>query len=943
MPKRKSSRRYLERAKKKRTTCSKNKGAKKKVVGNRKAKAKLKNGMKPNKKQVAGIQRRVFPMSQTYLEPLIGKEEVAFHESKYAPQELTWDQFFESNGQNQEKSYPEETTVGVRDNYFSGGGSKVNLITQKETLTDFIISLPRDFLLFYKNILKALSKFVYEEAFLFGQMVQWNLETMGRAPLRIVGGILLLVLFGLSIFEKILSPLIKLVVRFVEFASWSCQNYCYVLRRIYGRIFRFFRRDVFVKPQPPLGWGRAVAAFIGICLAIILPFQSYLYLTKLKKTQGLVLGAATSAYEHLQNAEQATTGFDFGQAHQEFKIANQDFNSAKDELNQLDFLISGMLKVLPQGISANHLLEAGQAVAAAGEHLMYGLNFMITGTEQALTTEQGQETEVYKTDLATKLLTLEQSLDQAYPLITSARYNLQEVAQDAIPEANQESFKKIKDKVEQLEAAIGKLRSFTLVLGEILGVHGSRRYLVIFQNEAEIRPTGGFIGSFALIDVAQGNIKKLEIPGGGPYDLQGSLLKRVAPPRPLQKINGLWQLQDANWFPDFPTSAEKIIWFYENSGGPSVDGVIALNSGLVSDLLEIIGPIEMLEYGKVIDAQNFQQETQLAVEVEYDREENKPKQFIADLTPKLLNSLLTISVEQAFQLLTLIDKSLSEKRVLFYFLNPELQEEVCSRDWAGQIKSIGPEDDYLFVVNTNIGGGKTDNVIEQKIYHQTEISAIDGRIINTVTIQRTHKGVGEDIFLSQENINYIRVYVPRGSVLLEGQGFTPLGPGHFRDLEENIEEDIDLKEIEGQVLVDELTGTRITNEFGKTVFGNWIILEPGETAICKFRYRLPFTFNLYSDASESSGDGLLTKISQKLNPTLTASAYTLLVQKQPGSKYDQLESSLIFPADLSVSWLYPIDESIGQYKNSIKFKSILNTDKYFGAVLRPLSSRPSEE
>lgn len=873
-------------------------------------------------------------------------ERISSLTTNHQVRELTWDQFFDNVSSGGGERIPAVSAGSFRD-----GELKVDFTDPKPTIKSFLISLPRDFIIFYKNFSQnvsdffvALFNFIIDKIILFGEICLWIVETFGRAPFRIIGRALLSTLFLLSFLERVLSPLFGILLYLTDFVFRGLRNYGYVLRGIYWRIFGIGRRGlsalvrapenlaIFLKPQPPVGWSRVVVSFILVCMIIVLPFQTYTYFLKFKTTQGLVLGAATSAYEQLQQAQEATSVFDFGGANEAFKKANQNFTSANEELEQLNFLITALSNVIPQGAIAKKLLQAGQDIAQAGECLTFGLDFLVTQKNQLINVNVGSEVNAPESDLAEKLIFFQEKLDESYPKINNAKKLLDEVSPEIIPKDNQENFVEIKSKVERLQFLIEKLHSFVCILNEVIGVSGPRRYLVIFQNEAELRPTGGFIGSFALIDVTRGQVKKMEIPGGGPYDLKGSLLKRVAPPKPLQRVNEVWQMQDANWFPDFPTSARKIIWFYENAGGPSVDGVIAITSGLVADLLKITGPLEMLEYNKVIDHNNFWEETQMAVEVEYDRQANRPKQFIADLTPKFLNKLLSGSTEETFQVLSIIDQALDDKRILFYFIDNEVQQKVIEKNWAGQIRGIGPYDDYLLVVNANIGSNKTDAVIEQKIFYETEISKDNGTVIDTVTIIRTHKGEAGNRFTGQENFSYMRVYVPFGSVLLETTGFTPLGPGNFRALDQRLEQDLDLQRIEGQALVDERTGTRITNEFGKTVFGNWIVLGPGETVACKLVYRLPFKLAVTVDDSRSQG-GIISAIREKLNPQFRAVLYTLLIQKQPGTASDNLAIKVSFPKGAGLRWLYPAEEATGQDENVVQFKSRLSADKYYGVIL----------
>ena len=147
------------------------------------------------------------------------------------------------------------------------------------------------------------------------------------------------------------------------------------------------------------------------------------------------------------------------------------------------------------------------------------------------------------------------------------------------------------------------------------------------------------MGSVAEVSFDRGSVKSIKVPPGGTYDIKGQLLAHVISPDPLHLINPHWQFQDSNWFPDFPTSARKMLWFWSKSGQPTQNGVISINASLVERILEITGPIDMPEYGKVIDKSNFMLETQKAVELEYDKQANTPKKFIGDLTQEMMKRL----------------------------------------------------------------------------------------------------------------------------------------------------------------------------------------------------------------------------------------------------------------------------------------------------------------
>ncbi|MDZ4230160.1 MAG: DUF4012 domain-containing protein, partial [Candidatus Veblenbacteria bacterium] len=395
----------------------------------------------------------------------------------------------------------------------------------------------------------------------------------------------------------------------------------------------------------------------------------------------------------------------------------------------------------------------------------------------------------------------------------------------------------VKAELKGLEQSLASVLALPDLLQQLLVVDNPRTYVVLFQNSTELRPTGGFAGSLALIEVASGEVRSVTIPGGGPYDYQGSLTRLVRPPEPLRLVRGTWQLQDANWFFDFPTSARKVLWFLAEAGGPEADGVIALTSDLVIALLRLTGPVELPLYDKVLTADNFMRETQAAVEIEYDRETNRPKQFIADLAPTLFTRLLELDSTGLVKLTALVEESLHQRAIQLYATDPELQATFTSQGWAGE---VAPSDlDYLAIVRTNIGGGKTDGVTREAIRHQVELSST-GDILVHLSLTRSHTGDPRDTFAGRPNVTYLRFYVPPGAVLLGTEGFTPPPSNYYRAVPSGAEFDTDLAAVEQERGWDTASGTRVTEEYNKTVFGNWLSLVPGETKTVRLSYQLPY-------------------------------------------------------------------------------------------------------
>ncbi|MDD5566929.1 MAG: DUF4012 domain-containing protein [Patescibacteria group bacterium] len=666
----------------------------------------------------------------------------------------------------------------------------------------------------------------------------------------------------------------------------------------------------FPKPRLRLEPARLkpLAIFVVVCLALVLPIFGFWGYQHLVELRGRIVNISIKAFDQLVLAGEAATESDYNLAQERFSDASDTFLLAEKELNRMGGTLFTLLKYIPfKGkvlASGEHLLEAGQAIALAGQD--------VTRVIELINPEVAAGQNLLAKNDLTKLLKDSRSLLQpARDRISEANKHLQEVEVSALPENYQSEMRRVRESLPLLQQDFDKFLTFSEVFYSLLGGEAPKRYLLIFQNNREMRATGGFIGSLALVDIDQGQLVKLEVPGGGSYDLQGQLKEHVISPGPLHLVNPHWYIQDANWFPDFPASAQKIMWFYEKSGGPTVDGIISLTPDVIIDLLKITGSIDMQEkYGVTVTSENFIDVTLNEVENEYDRATNQPKQFIADLVPVLLQKVFAGDQKQFFTILEAFSDALSNRDLLFYLGDEAAQKKINELDWAGEVKQTSG--DYLMVVNSNISGGKTDAVIDQTVSHEIEIKP-GGETIASVEITRVHNGLKDDPWTGVKNIDFLRLYVPRGSTLLEAEGFTQPDAKLFQWPADGYENDPDLTKIEGQVIIDERTGTRINDEFGKTVFGNWVQVEPGSSVTVKLVYRLPFTVRLDNVMNNSA-------------------PYSLLVQKQSGSFDSVFHSRIHYPDDYQITWQWPESSKLKSDDEGIILEDVLKNDIYFGVV-----------
>ena len=129
------------------------------------------------------------------------------------------------------------------------------------------------------------------------------------------------------------------------------------------------------------------------------------------------------------------------------------------------------------------------------------------------------------------------------------------------------------------------------VAPQLLGADRPRTYLLLFQNEDELRATGGFISAVGRVTIDAGKIISLTVEDS--YAVDDFTTPYPDPPAPMRDYMGidLWVFRDSNWSPDFPMAARQPISLYTQTRGGTIDGVIALNQQVVEALVDGLGPL----------------------------------------------------------------------------------------------------------------------------------------------------------------------------------------------------------------------------------------------------------------------------------------------------------------------------------------------------------------
>lgn len=648
-----------------------------------------------------------------------------------------------------------------------------------------------------------------------------------------------------------------------------------------------------------------------LMIILVAPGSANSYYQDIKLTKNKIAQDSTAGFLSLQNSTAALMQADLPTAQTAINDAMVSFSSAVQTMQNNHQFLQKIASVVPVLDSE---VKSRQALLLAGQKIAQGNTYFLKGIAQS-------QADTSST-LNIRLEIFNDHLSSAIPNYKEALAYLDTVNTDSLPLAYQGPFKEFKILFTAVLHDLQNLSSLNGAIKEIFGTQGQRRYLIVFQNPSELRPTGGFVGSIAVMDIKDGKVISLDVPAGGSYDLQGQLDQFIEPPTPLLLANKRWEFQDSNWFPDFSASAQKMMWFYRHSRNVTVDGVIAINSTVLERLLAITGPISDDKRGLTLSSDNALATIQKVVEEGPEKKDHKPKQILSDLAPQFIDHFKNSQPKDLIPLIINLQEALSKKEVQAYFTDQSAQTAITDLGWSGKILNTNSHQDYLAVFNTNIQGQKSDDKIKQIISHQSVVDH-DGTITNTVIISRTHTGNADEKLYGATNIDYIRLYVPKNSELISANGFTWPDENKFKVPEKTYKTDDYLKLIEKEIKIDERTGTRITEEFDKTAFGNWVITEPGQTSKLEFSYKLPFKLSVFNENKDTSWQNIIN--------SKQAERYQLIVQKQSGIN-SVFESQIIFPNDWQPN--YKEGDGIELAKNGASITSvILDTDRIWGLVM----------
>ncbi len=252
---------------------------------------------------------------------------------------------------------------------------------------------------------------------------------------------------------------------------------------------------------------------------------------------------------------------------------------------------------------------------------------------------------------------------------------------------------------------------------DLLGYEKPKTYLILLQNNMELRPTGGFIGSFALLTFSKGELIDNTIYDV--YSADGQLKGYIAPPKPIEEHLGeaSWSLRDSNWDPNFPSSARRAEWFLDKTIDRQVDGVVAINLEVARDFLEVLGDVKLPDFDHVVDSKNMYERVQHEVEHDFFPGSRKKAHYLSALMTAVLQQIKTASYSQYISLILSMVNRLDSRDMQAYLKGP-VQEVFKNYGWSGEIAFKNCQGNcasiFTGIVEANLGVNKANYYVQRK-------------------------------------------------------------------------------------------------------------------------------------------------------------------------------------------------------------------------------------
>jgi hypothetical protein len=605
-----------------------------------------------------------------------------------------------------------------------------------------------------------------------------------------------------------------------------------------------------------LGFFIVVGGFVGAVAVMGYSVRSDMR-TAMSALKQLDVQKATASVVHAETTVTRLHGmFVLTSPFETLPFVGAEFSAARLSTQAgMDALASAELLLKPLGGIVDHV----SALAAGGESAVTAFRTMAPET---------------KREILQAILSAGDDVNRAAVRFRRADDALAGVPSDQLMDLLRVRFDPIRTSVHEARRDFDTMIPLLKLVPELLGGTREQTFLFVFQNNDELRPAGGFIGNYGIFSAKNGDFSVSDIRDVYSLDRPATPFFREVPPWQFVKYLSAdgWYFRDANWSPDWPTSAATLLDFYtreKGEKGSAMNGVIALSPRLIQRMSELVGCITVQDVE--FCPNNIIPQIQYEVEKGYDAKgltDAERKQILKPLAAEFMKRLYSLPTAKLPQVFEIVREAFAAKDVLLWSMDNDVEAAAVSAGIAGRVAWTTP--DGLMVVDANLGGMKTDPFTKRTVAYSVvpDGSSYIGKV--AITYHNTAPG---ETFKTTTYRDFARVYLPPGSQWISTEG--------------SLDHDVyhNPRKLPGK--------TEVRDDLGLTSIGAFTAVGIGETRTLSFTFRL----------------------APQVIAAIRRGEYALTVLRQPGSpdpaltvdlRFGKNQSPHTFAIDLTVDRMFTV-------------------------------------
>lgn len=631
------------------------------------------------------------------------------------------------------------------------------------------------------------------------------------------------------------------------------------------------------REKKEISWKQIIKTSVITIIAILVTY--FLIYPIIGTTLGLIIVSSTA-----KDLQKSVFSMDSKTSEKKIQIIEDNIERITTSISNLQwaFKLIGQAKLYSNTtqllLSAQYATDGATnmlgAIAPLSEYIQ---NFEPSIDFQSSTPKTTREYTEYLNDISDNSYKVKEA---AYK-ISLANGIINQMNINEFPSFTRNSIASVKDLITQLTNGTEIFQEIVIFLPDLLGVTERQRYLVLLQNESELRSTGGWLTSYGIVGIEGGQIRELFVDdiynADGTLKVQG---KSFTAPKSMQQALGItnWPFALINWYPDLTETEVSAEPYIEALGkGNDLDGVITIDIAFMQKLLDKWGGIEVPGETEIVTSSNLYSKI-FQMHEDFVPGSTQKTTFLADLANQIITKLLSMDITEMIGLGDVFEESLDEKHLQATFKNTDAFNFFSDRSWAGALDSRYNE--APIAVDWNWGGNKA-NLYLSKNYNLAVNIQDEDTIDFTYTIS-TENSSKTTTYPEGDYVNYQRIYIPSGATVLSVKGMKDNKFDTFK-------------------------------ESGFKIIGGWFNIPANSTNTLEISYRISRSSNLLNFPLEVNGKNIFLNLD---------------IFKQAG------ETSHAYKLDISYpeGWNVESNANLNSIKNQLSSRFELSTDQEYNIV-----------